>query len=274
MNVEVDYTPPSYIPIFHPHLRRLVNSVSNTSKDAVIDLAGILHHFGTGTVMEQLVGTPLPEALISHIAYNEMEVFRQRTIGSPAHDYIPIMRAWNKTIDRVASTLGLQYGRNKAEVHAKEYRGFQEVYINDLVAGLRKRIENGDETPSYLGNIMRTTSLNDEEILLSSYTVGTYLFSSLATVSLKHHPLASTGVNVAYTLTWVTGYLANHPEVIAHFCASTYKANTLYSQMQEKAYEAIREVYQGSVPNPHEFDRVEYIKALHTASVILQMCTS
>jgi phenylacetate 2-hydroxylase len=176
MSVKVDYTPPSYIPIFHPQLRRLVDSVSDMSKDAVIDLAGILHYFGTGTVMEQLVGTPLSEALISHIAYNEMEVFRQRTIGSPAHDYIPIMRAWNKTIDRVASTLGWQYGRNKVEVHAKEYRRFQEVYINDLVAGLRKLIESGDETPSYLGNIMRTTSLNDEEILLSSYSVGTYLF--------------------------------------------------------------------------------------------------
>ena len=146
------------------------------SKDAVIDLAGILHYFSTGTVMEQLVGTPLSEALISHIAYNEMEVFRQRTVGSPAHDYIPIMRAWNKTIDRVASTLGLKYSCNKVEVRAREYRDFQEVYINDLVAGLRKRVEDGDETPCYLGNIMRTTSLNDEEILTSSYTVGTYPF--------------------------------------------------------------------------------------------------
>ena len=44
--------------------------------------------------------------------------------------------------------------------------------------------------------------------------------------------------------------------------------------MQEKAYEAIREVYQGSVPNPDEFDRVEYIKALHTVSAILLICTS
>ena len=173
MNIKVHYTPSSYIPLFHPQLRRLVNRVSGMSKDAVIDLAGILHYFSTGTVMEQLVGTPLSEALISHIAYNEMEVFRQRTVGSPAHDYIPIMRAWNKTIDRVASTLGLKYSCNKVEVRAREYRDFQEVYINDLVAGLRKRVEDGDETPCYLGNIMRTTSLNDEEILTSSYTVGT-----------------------------------------------------------------------------------------------------
>lgn len=99
-------------------------------------------------------------------------------------------------------------------------------------------------------------------------------FSSLATVLLKYHLLASTGVNVAYTLTWITGYLANHPEVTARFCVSTYEIETLSSQMQEKAYEAIREVYRGSVPNPHEFDRVEYIKALHTASAILQIYTS
>lgn len=39
--------------------------------------------------------------------------------------------------------------------------------------------------------------------------------------------------------------------------------------MQEKAYHAIQEIYEGAVPDPHEFDRVEYIKALHTVKEIV-----
>lgn len=42
------------------------------------------------------------------------------------------------------------------------------------------------------------------------------------------------------------GYLANHPEV------------------QQKAYDAIQEIYNGAIPDPHDFDRVEYVKAFHT----------
>lgn len=38
--------------------------------------------------------------------------------------------------------------------------------------------------------------------------------------------------------------------------------------MQEKAYQAIQEVYHGAVPEPHDFDRVEYVKALHTVNVL------
>jgi hypothetical protein len=37
--------------------------------------------------------------------------------------------------------------------------------------------------------------------------------------------------------------------------------------MQEKAYHAIQEVYHGAVPEPHDFDRVEYVKALHTVDM-------
>ena len=35
-------------------------------------------------------------------------------------------------------------------------------------------------------------------------------------------------------------------------------------KLQEKAYQSIQEVYKGAVPEPHDFDRIEYIKALHT----------
>jgi hypothetical protein len=48
--------------------------------------------------------------------------------------------------------------------------------------------------------------------------------------------------------TWIIGYLANRLD------------------LQQNGFEAIREVYHGKLPNPHEFDRVEYAKALHTVS--------
>lgn len=57
------------------------------------------------------------------------------------------------------------------------------------------------------------------------------------------------GVNLGYSLTWIVGYLANRPD------------------LQQNGYEAIREVYNGEAPKPHEFDRVEYVKALHTVSI-------
>lgn len=46
----------------------------------------------------------------------------------------------------------------------------QQVYINKMVGGLKERIENGDETPSILGNILRQGLLKEEEVLLASYT--------------------------------------------------------------------------------------------------------
>lgn len=55
-------------------------------------------------------------------------------------------------------------------------------------------------------------------------------------------------MNLGYSLTWIIGYLANRPD------------------FQQNGYEAIREVYKGEPPKPHEYDRVEYVKALHTVS--------
>ena len=56
------------------------------------------------------------------------------------------------------------------------------------------------------------------------------------------------GINLGYSLTWIIGYLANRFD------------------LQQSGFEAIREVYDGEPPKPHEFDRVGYVKALHTVS--------
>lgn len=168
-----------YIPMITPQLKRLMGVVQNVSKGPAMDMAEILHCFGTGMVSEQLVGTELPESLISHLAYNETNIFRQRTVGSPARDYIPAMRTWDLIMYRLAKTFGIEYGRDKKEEVAREYRRLQQIYVNDLLAGLRERIDNGDETPSILGNIMRTAGLKDEEILLASYTGSSSFISAI-----------------------------------------------------------------------------------------------
>lgn len=54
------------------------------------------------------------------------------------------------------------------------------------------------------------------------------------------------GVNLGYSLTWTIGFLANRPD------------------LQQNGFEAISAVYDGKPPLPHEFDRVSYVKALHT----------
>ena len=60
--------------------------------------------------------------------------------------------------------------------------------------------------------------------------------------------LVAAGVNLGYSLTWIIGYLASRPD------------------LQQNGFQAIREVYDGETPKPHEFDRVAYVKALHTVS--------
>lgn len=139
---------------------------------------------------------------------------------------------------------------DEQEEKAREYRRRQQVYINKMLAGLRERIENGDETPSILGNILRQGLLKDEEVLLASYT-GSTSPPSYQFVELYHliNAIVAAGVNLGYSLTWIIGCLANRPD------------------LQQNGYEAIREVYNGEAPKPHEFDRVEYVKALHTVSI-------
>lgn len=56
------------------------------------------------------------------------------------------------------------------EEKARDYRRMQQVYINEMLEGLKKRIQDGDQTPSILGNILRQGLLKDEEVLLASYT--------------------------------------------------------------------------------------------------------
>ena len=75
----------------------------------------------------------------------------------------------------------------KAE-NACEYRSLQQTYIDKMLGDLKDRIASGDQTPSILGKIFRQGLLNDEEVLLASYTGS---MSSFFVKSLSHHPVTA-----------------------------------------------------------------------------------
>lgn len=220
---------PIYTPVIHPKLKKLFSDILTISQGPAVDMADKLHRFGTGQVSEQLMGTPLDDDMVGMLAENETNIFRQRTIGSPARDYIPLLRGAGWLRYSTGKALGIKnWSFDEKEEKARDYRRRQQVYIQKMLTDLKARVAAGDETPSILGNIIRQGLLKDEEILLASYTG------------------IAAGVNLGYSLCWIIGYLANRPD------------------LQQNGHEAIREVYNGEPPKPHEYDRVEYVKALHT----------
>lgn len=77
---------------------------------------------------------------------------------------------------------------------------------NTLLSGLRERINNGDETPSILGNIMRSNSLSEEEILLVSYTGSSCCILHVITYAATYDLFVSCfWSEVGYSLTWIIG---------------------------------------------------------------------
>ncbi|KAH7312500.1 putative cytochrome P450 phenylacetate 2-hydroxylase [Stachybotrys elegans] len=219
---------PVYTPVIHPKLKKLFAEILTISQGPPVDMAEKLHRFGTGQVSEQLMGTPLDDDMVGMLAENETNIFRQRTIGSPARDYIPLLRGAGWIRYSLGKALGIMnWSYDEKEENARAYRKKQQVYINKMLGGLKERIESGDQTPSILGNILRQGLLKEEEVLLASYTG------------------IAAGVNLGYSLTWIIGYLANRPD------------------LQQNGYEAIRDVYNDEAPLPHDYDRVEYVRALH-----------
>ncbi|GAP88195.2 putative cytochrome P450 [Rosellinia necatrix] len=206
----------------------LIGDVHTISNGPAIDMAETFHQFGTGQVADQLTGKVVDHDLVGTIAHNETAIFRQRTVGAPARDYVPILR-FSIQIRSVASKLfGIsKWASDKEAAQAIKYRELQQSYVNEMLRDLKDRIASGDETPSILGNILRQGQLSDEDVLLISYTG------------------IAAGINLGYSLTWLVGYLANRPD------------------LQQKGFDAIRNVYGGEPPSAHDYDRVEYVKALH-----------
>lgn len=111
-----------------------------------------------------------------HMLDSHNILVRQRTIGSPLRDYIPVLRAVGQVRYWIMTLLGSStWAIDKEVYNAHEFRKKQHIYIDKMLRDLRERLASGDLTPSIMGNIMRQGLLNDEEILLASYTGSMFL---------------------------------------------------------------------------------------------------
>ncbi|KAJ7681345.1 cytochrome P450 [Mycena rosella] len=219
---------------------RLVNLLSESAKSGVAQDLGF--HFWTTTVgisAEILWGRRIEDDTIHLIADVNIKVFRQRSLATPVHDYVPLIAVGERLAGAAGSSLrfflrplGLSSwidSIHNAEAHAKELRDTEIGYCKMFVKELHERLDAGDPMPSQLGGIFRNIkegSLTPNEEL------------RLATT------LAGSGMSGGTGLIWLAAFLAGHPE------------------MQQKAFRAIEDVYGREAPDPFDTDRVEYVKAL------------
>lgn len=171
-------------------------------------------------------------------------------------DYIALLRMLRKLRESVLGFAGLKHlAFDKEMAEAAEYDAQQADYLPRLVNDLRNRMVAGDDTACILGNILRQGLLNEDELLSISKTGSRckLLMDQImdrCTDQGLFSPLVSSGINLGYSHTWLIGYLASRPD------------------LQEQAFQAIREIYDGQVPDPEEFDRVDFVRALHTVSFL------
>jgi len=201
------------------------------------DLGYYLWMTTIGISADQVVGQSLDDQMTKVIAEVNLKILRQRSIGAPLHDYVPLLAVVEKAIPAILSPLFILRRRRlsawlnsfrSAEVQAEELRRTEVDYCQLLLRELHQRIDNGDNTPSMLGDLFRglPEPLNPKEELLLMTT------------------LVGSGMAAGTTLVWLTGTLAASPE------------------MQDKAFHALQSVYGDEFPDPLDTDRVEYIKAL------------
>ncbi|KZT64715.1 cytochrome P450 [Daedalea quercina L-15889] len=221
----------------HFAARRLYRLVSLLGRDHMKgprDLGFYLWTTASGLSADMLFGEHLDETLTRHVAEVEILVFRQRTLGQPLYDVIPLLTALHDAARHAATllrTLGMGTWLDEldvAEANAERLRKQEVCYCTQLAAELHERIRAGDTTPSQLGDLIRAMGNKltpHDEVRLTTTLIGS-------------------GMGVGTVLTWLLSRLAAEPD------------------LQEKAHMAIREVYGDEMPDPLETDRVEYIKAL------------
>ena len=113
--------------------------------------------------------------------------------------------------------------------HGADVRRRRDAYMNALLQDLKDRMAKGTDIPCITGNIIR-----DPEAKLSDLELSSICLS-----------MVSAGLDtLANTFIWSVGFLAKRPEI------------------QERAYKAMYDVYQGEIPDSNE-EKVDYITALH-----------
>lgn len=218
------------------YLRLIKRLSAVTSKPQ--DLGFTIWSTTIGLETDQLVGQIHEEDFVRLICETEIGIFRLRALGYPFRDWVPLLDAWGLIADTVTSRLrhavrSLGFSAPKfitqtREEKCEELRNNQSKYCKKQLSGLIERIKDGDKTPSQLGDLFR--ALPERLPPLDEYLLMTTLTGS--------------GMAIGTTLNWLFGYLASHPE------------------LQDAAYDALHKLYNGEVPDPHDTDRVEYIKAL------------
>ncbi|KAJ7463472.1 putative cytochrome P450 phenylacetate 2-hydroxylase [Mycena galericulata] len=223
-----------------PRYFRLVNLLSETAKSGVAHDLGF--HFWTTTIgitADMFFGRRFDEDMTRLVSDVNIKAFRQRSLVTPVHDYIPAVAVAERVALAVAfpfyfvlRPLGLSAWLDsiyEVEAEAQEIRDAEISYCEALLKDLHERLDSGDPTPSQMGDIFRSipdgTLTHNDELRLATTLTGS-------------------GMSGGTGLTWLTAFLAGRPE------------------MQERAYRAIEEVYGGEAPDPLDTDRVEYIKCL------------
>lgn len=110
-------------------------------------------------------------AVLQNILDSHFNVVRQRTVGSPARDYVPILRVADRARNLASRLFGVnEWAFDEQAEKAHGYRKTQHGYISKMLGDLKGRLADGDTTPSILGNVIRQDVLNDEEVMLNLYT--------------------------------------------------------------------------------------------------------
>ncbi|KAJ3490342.1 hypothetical protein NLG97_g5793 [Lecanicillium saksenae] len=193
-----------------------------------------------GIVTDQLVGQSHDEKFTRQLCETEMNLVRLRALGYPLSDWVPLLRVSQlamgklkfqlRTLLKNASLSVPVFLADAEQKRIETLISTQEKYCKAQLSSLLERISKGDTTPSQVGDLFRAASepLSERDQYQLVYT------------------LSGAGMPIGTILTWLIGYMASHPE------------------LQDKAFRAMEEVYNGEVPDPHDTDRVEYIKALAT----------
>ncbi|KAJ6787993.1 hypothetical protein PWT90_01105 [Aphanocladium album] len=193
-----------------------------------------------GIVTDQIVGQTHDESFIRRLCDTEINLVKLRALGHPLSDWVPLVRIFQLVMGKLAFKLrtllknaGISVPSFLADAKGKRcnaLRTTQTKYCKEQLRSLLERISKGDTTPSQLGDLFRALPepLSERDQYQLIFT------------------LSGAGMPVGTTLNWLIGYMASHPD------------------LQDRAFHALEEVYNGEVPDPHDTDRVDYIKALAT----------
>lgn len=219
---------------------RILSDISSNGSPS--DLGFCLWTTAVGITTDQLVGQSLDDDMIRAVTDTNIKAIQQRSLGAPLSDYVPLL-AFVKRITqyipspfpssfppRLSSWLDYFSHVDSVESQAENLRRTEVNYCQLLSRELHQRLEQGDNTPSILGDLIRGLSeplkFSEELVIMGS--------------------IAGTGVAIGTILMWLTGKLAMSPEI------------------QDTAYDSLKAVYGDQFPDPLETDRVKYIQALVT----------